>query len=71
MYLKTFLQSAITITFVVHSVSGTFVLSRLPGFEFSSAETPWQVSIEMHEWHYCVGSIITNKWVITTASCTE
>lgn len=30
---------------------------------------PWQVSIRVHAWHFCGGSIIGNEWIITSAYC--
>lgn len=32
-------------------------------------DIPWLVSVQVHEWHSCVGSIIGQTWILTTASC--
>lgn len=37
--------------------------------ESNTTDVAWLVSVQVHEWHSCVGSIIGQKWVLTTASC--
>lgn len=32
-------------------------------------EVPWLVSVQVDDWHSCVGSIIGQKWILTTAYC--
>lgn len=32
-------------------------------------EVPWLVSVQVDDWHSCIGSIIGQNWVLTTAYC--
>lgn len=32
-------------------------------------EVPWLVSVQVDDWHSCVGSIIGPTWILTTAYC--
>lgn len=41
------------------------------GHETTIEEHPWQVSIQFEFTHQCSGTIIGEKWVLTTAHCLE
>ncbi|XP_078404860.1 plasma kallikrein-like [Cetorhinus maximus] len=50
--------------------------ARIFGGKFSHpGEWPWQVSIYLDQWvefsHFCGGSIIASRWIITAAHCFE
>lgn len=40
-----------------------------PEIEWVSNEFPHQASIRYGDEHFCTGSIISNRWVLTVASC--
>lgn len=37
--------------------------------KFTTNDIPWLVSVQVYDWHSCVGSIIAPKFILTTASC--
>jgi len=39
------------------------------GEDAAVGEYPWQVSIQMMGMHYCGGSLIARRWILTAASC--
>lgn len=41
------------------------------GSEIDISEAPYQVSLQIHNEHYCGGCIIGNRWILTAAHCAE
>lgn len=37
----------------------------------ATVKVPWLVSMQVHAWHYCGGSIIAHQWILTSAFCTR
>lgn len=59
--------------FIIPSKEGSPDKNQISNSTTNSSTTtndvPWLVSVQVHEWHSCVGSIIGQKWILTTASC--
>ena len=41
------------------------------GRNASNGDAPWQVSIRYLGEHFCGGSIIAKRWIVTSASCID
>jgi len=42
------------------------------GIEAAAGEIPWQVSLQFNSGlHFCGGAIISDKWIVTAAFCSE
>ena len=54
-------------------VVADFGIQIINGEDADIKDSPWQVSFQNYsygDWdHYCGGSIIKNKWIVTAAHC--
>lgn len=70
-------MDSILVKFIITSPTDTVsaaVLSSgriVGGFQIDIAEVPYQVSLQRGGYHFCGGSIISPRWVLTAAHCTE
>ena len=54
----------------VHLKDADFQQSRIVGGQQASeGEFPWQVSLQQYGRHFCGGSLISTKYVMTAAHC--
>lgn len=83
MSLWTFLLFGLTSLFALHSTAVQFSLKSSNGFKplfgfkppiliepQKQVEAPFLASFQVHAWHYCSGSIINARFVLTAAFCT-
>uniref|UniRef100_A0A8D0G5U0 Ovochymase 2 n=1 Tax=Sphenodon punctatus TaxID=8508 RepID=A0A8D0G5U0_SPHPU len=46
------------------------LLTRIVGGnQVKQGSHPWQVSLKRRQWHFCGGTLVSDKWVITAAHC--
>ncbi len=41
------------------------------GTDVAIADTPWQISLQQGGFHFCGGSIISERWIVTAQHCVE
>ena len=50
---------------------GSLTSEIIAGYDTAITSHPWQVSLQRYGSHYCGGSLLSDRWVITAAHCVQ